>query len=55
MTTVRYVERNPVVARLCRKPQDWKWSSALAHLRGEDNQLVRVKPMMDRVGNWSAY
>jgi putative transposase len=28
MATVRYVERNPVVTRLCRKPQDWKWSKA---------------------------
>jgi REP element-mobilizing transposase RayT len=25
---VRYVERNPVAARLCGAPKDWKWSSA---------------------------
>lgn len=55
LATVRYVERNPVVAGLCRRPQDWQWSSALAHLCGEDNLLVRVKPMMDRVENWNAY
>ncbi|MGD9170040.1 MAG: hypothetical protein PVI97_08270 [Candidatus Thiodiazotropha sp.] len=37
------------------EPQDWKWSSAHAHLHGEDDLVVRVKPMTDRVDNWSAY
>ena len=32
LSTVRYVERNPVAARLCVNPQDWKWSSVRAHL-----------------------
>ena len=27
LATVRYVERNPVAARLCRHPRDWRWSS----------------------------
>jgi putative DNA methylase len=25
---VHYIERNPVKAGLCRRPEDWKWSSA---------------------------
>jgi len=25
---VRYIEENPVKARLCEKPEDWKFSSA---------------------------
>lgn len=25
---VRYIEENPVKARLCKKPEDWKYSSA---------------------------
>jgi hypothetical protein len=25
---VRYVEDNPVKARLCARPEDWPWSSA---------------------------
>jgi putative transposase len=29
-----YVELNPVRAKLVKKPQDWKWSSACAHLTG---------------------
>lgn len=31
-----YIELNPVRAGLVRKPWDWKWSSALAHVTGSD-------------------
>src|SRR2546421_7637749 len=27
-TTVRYIENNPVKARLCKRPEDWRFSSA---------------------------
>lgn len=53
--TVRYTELNPVRARLCSLPEDWPWSSVHAHLKGEDDALVTVKPMLDRVGDWSGY
>ena len=36
LATVRYVERKPVAAPLCRRPEAWPWSSA-AHLRGRDD------------------
>ena len=55
LAAVRYVERNPVVAGLCAEPEDWKWSSAAAHLDGADDDLVRVKPMLDRVKCWGVY
>lgn len=55
MATVRYVELNPVRAGLCSKPQDWPWSSARAHLVGEDDQLIAVQPMLTRVNDWTAY
>ncbi len=55
LATVRYVERNPVVARLCREPADWRWSSATAHFKGVDDGVVKVFPMLDRVGDWRAY
>ena len=32
-----------------------RWSSASAHLQGNDDLLVKVKPMLDRVDNWQAY
>ncbi|MEN8169444.1 MAG: transposase [Pseudomonadota bacterium] len=55
MATVRYVERNPIVARLCNEPADWPWSSATAHFKGVDDGLVKVRPMLDRVGDWRGY
>jgi len=55
LATVRYVELNPVKAKLCRQPADWRWSSALAHMEGQDDRLVKVQPMIDRVGDWSSY
>jgi putative transposase len=31
-----YIELNPVRAGLVARPEDWKWSSARAHLTGQD-------------------
>jgi putative transposase len=55
LSTVRYVERNPIVANLCDHPKEWEWSSARAHFMGEDDKLVRVKPMLERIDDWGAY
>jgi putative transposase len=55
LATVRYVERNPVAARLCRHPSEWPWSSAAAHIMGKDDNLASVKPMLNRIDNWDAY
>lgn len=55
LATVRYVERNPVEARLCRRPEEWPWSSASAHLAGKDDKLVKVGPMLERLSDWAAY
>lgn len=52
---VRYVELNPVKAQLVDSPEKWKWSSARAHVLKKDDDIVTVKPMLDRVGNWSNY
>jgi len=55
LSTVWYVENNPVKANLCVRPEDWEWSSARAHIEGVDDILVRVKPMLDRIDNWTSY
>lgn len=55
MAAVRYVELNPVRAALCSRARDWRWSSVRAHLRCSDDSVVRVRPMLDRVGDWEAY
>ena len=51
----RYVALNPVRARLCDRAGDWPWSSARAHLAGEDDELVEVEPLLDRVGDFAAF
>lgn len=52
---VRYVERNPVAAGLCDRPEEWPWSSARAHLTGADDALTTVRPMLERIEDWQAY
>ncbi len=52
---VRYIECNPVAAGLCEQPEQWKWSSARAHLSKCDDILVKTQPMLGRVENWRAY
>jgi putative transposase len=46
LTAVRYLAFNPVRAGLCRRPEDWAWSSVSAHLRGCDDPLVSVSPVL---------
>ena len=55
LSAVRYVEMNPVRAGLCDHPADWRWSSVHAHLEREDDDLVTVAPMLNRVAEWDEY
>ena len=48
MAAVCYVNLNPVRARLVSRAEDWPWSSARAHLAGVDDNLVTVRPVLDR-------
>jgi putative transposase len=45
---LRYVALNPVRARLVRRAQDWRWSSARAHLAGKDDGLTALAPIRER-------
>jgi putative transposase len=55
LRAARYVELNPVRAKLCRMPWRWRWSSAAAHVGGQDDGLVRVTPLLERVRDWREY
>ncbi|MET4115099.1 putative transposase [Bradyrhizobium sp. JR4.1] len=50
---LRYVSLNPVRARLVKRAQDWRWSSARAHLRGRDDGLTALAPVRDRFPNFA--
>ena len=44
LTAARYVELNPVRAGLVEAPTRYRWSSAAAHARGQDDGVVTVAP-----------
>jgi putative transposase len=50
MAAARYVALEPARARLVARADDWRWSSARAHLRGRDDGLATVQPPLDRCG-----
>ncbi len=55
LAAARYVELNPVRARLRRRPESHPWSSARAHLAGRDDGLVTVAPLLELVPEWPAF
>ena len=55
MYAARYGALNPVAAGLVARPEEWRWSSARAHSVGRDDRVVRVRPLLDRVGDWRTF
>lgn len=55
LACARYVELNPVRARLAAHPAEWPWSSAAAHLTGTADLLVRPGAWMARAGDWASH
>lgn len=55
LAAARYVALNPVRARLCERAEEWKWSSARAHLAGMDDGLAVVAPLIDRTGDFARF
>jgi putative transposase len=55
LAAARYVELNPVRAGLVRRPEQWRWSSAAAHLAGRDDALVKVGPLLKHVSDWRSF
>ncbi len=55
IVAARYIEMNPVAAKLAKHPEDYRWSSARAHLSGVDDDLVNVAPLLELVPNWREF
>jgi putative transposase len=55
LACARYVELNPVRARLVRRARDWRWSSARAHLAGRNDRLAVVRPLLALAPDWAAF
>jgi len=53
------VERNPVRAKLVRKAENYRWSSAAAHCGLKEDRLLTQKPVWQKefesIGDWSGW
>ena len=57
-TAAKYVELNPVRARLVERAEHYPWSSAKAHATGAPDPLLSARrpfPDPERVGDWGAW
>jgi putative transposase len=55
LAAARYVEMNPVAAHIVKRAEEYRWSSAQAHLSAQDDQLTSVDPLLSMVGNWKDF
>lgn len=55
----RYIERNPVRAKMVKTPCDWKWSSAKAHCGIDERDTFGVRALFDYADypqkNWKKF
>ncbi len=57
LAAIRYVENNPVAARLVEHAEDWRWSSAKSHVAGQraaDDVLTDLSRGDLAISNWRA-
>jgi putative transposase len=54
LAATRYIALNPVAAGLVSRAEDWPWSSARAHLAGEDDELATVAPLRALIPDFAA-
>ncbi len=53
---IRYVEKNPVRAKMVKNAEDYKWSSTRAHLGMEPDPVVELKEILEMdPGEWKQY
>jgi putative transposase len=54
LAATRYIELNPIKAGFVKRPEPYLWSSAKAHVTGKDDMLVRVKPLLKIVDDFTS-
>lgn len=55
LASAKFIETSPMLRKVAKRPRDWQWSSARAHLSGHDDRVVRVRPLLERVRNWRTF
>ena len=52
---VRYVENNPVKAKITQSAEDYPWSSARAHILGSSDQVLSACFLEKEIKDWRAF
>ena len=52
LSAARYVERNPVKARLVGSAAAWPWSSAATHVSGKTDGIAETAWLTERIAGW---
>ncbi len=55
LPAAHFIEMTPVMAGMAKTPDAFRWSSARAHLKGEDDALCSVAPLLSRSGDWESF
>jgi putative transposase len=55
LACARYIELNPIRAGLADRPENWRWSSARAHLTGKSDGMTDLAALARAVGDWRAF
>ena len=55
LRALRYIERNPVRAGRVERPEEYRWSSARAHILGEGDPLLTDCPLIPSRDEWAAF
>ena len=55
IASARYIERNPVRAKIVENPEDFPWSSARAHIGGTVDALIEASPLTEEIRDWRSF
>ena len=55
IATIRYVERNPVEAGLVTRAEDYRWSSAAAHVTKTRDPILGTHYVTQQIRDWRAF
>ncbi len=55
LSAVRYVAMNPVKAGLCKRPEQYRWSSAGAYLFRKSDPLAKTRDLNKIIDDWQEF
>lgn len=55
ITSARYIERNPVRAKIVERAEEFPWSSARSHVEKTPDFLVEECPLLEEIGDWRSF